>query len=145
MTGRAAIRAPLMWAQALALGFCLALAPALTVLCLALLLPGIAAWYLDSAHGRPMGRTVLAFGAAGAFAPVWRQVQHDPTMHGLLAEAVDVRAFGFAWGLAGIGWLIGRAAQLAIAIHHRTEANSRIRHLKARRHALETEWDFGPR
>lgn len=144
MTGSVGSSARVMWAQALALGLSTALAPALTVLCLVLLLPGIAAWCLDSVHGRPMGRAVLAFGIAGALTPIWSQIRHDPTMQGMLANGVDAHALGIAWGMAGAGWLIGQAAQFAVMLHQRSEASTRIRQLQTYRSALETDWDLGP-
>lgn len=131
------------WAQVLALGFALAVAPAVTALCLALLLPGIAAWFLDEAHGRPMGRAVLTFGTAGAFAPVWHHIQQDQTMQGVLNTAVSSRAVAIAWGLAGVGWLIGKAAQFAVELYLRSQAHDRVRQLNTLRQALEAEWDFG--
>lgn len=131
-----------LWFQALALGFAIALAPAITALCVVLLLPGIAAWYMDSVHGRPMGRAVLAFGIAGAFAPVWHHVLLDQTVQGVLHTAINSWAIAIAWGLAGAGWLIGRISQLAVELRLRTQAQDRVRHLKVRRQALETDWDL---
>lgn len=135
-------RVAALWAQALILGFAVAFAPALTALCTVLLLPGIAAWFLDTAHGRPMGRAVLTFGVAGALAPIWHCVQQGHTLQDLTATIVNSPAIITAWGMAGIGWMIGRLAQFAVELYLRSEANGRLRQLTVQRQALEAEWDL---
>lgn len=131
-----------LWTQALAVGFAIASAPALTALCVVLLLPGLVAWCVDTAHGRPMGRAILSFGIAGAFAPIWHHIQHGQTVPGAVDTIIHSPAIGIAWGLAGAGWLIGRVAQLAIELHIRSRVAEQVRQLRARRQALEMEWDL---
>lgn len=131
-----------LWMQALALGFAVASAPALAAFCVILLLPGLVAWCTDTAHGRPLGRAILGFGMAGAFAPIWRHIQQGQSVQGAADILMNSQAIPAAWGLAGTGWLIGRAAQFAVELHLRSRAADRIRWLRAQREALETEWDL---
>lgn len=128
-----------------ALGFALAVAPLLTLLATSLLLPGLIAWMHDPAPGRPVGRTMLGFGAAAAYGPVAAMVRQGtsaPLSASLLPAA---EALGLAWGAAGMGWILCQAFGLAFAAYAQRQASAEVKRLLRARRELEIEWDIAPK
>lgn len=127
-----------------ALGFTLAIAPALVLLSVVLLLPGIAAWWRDADPGKPTGRAALGFGVAGAYSSLQLHIRQGQSFELAASLLMNGQVVGAAWGAAVVGWLVGWLAELAFRRHLRCRAVAEAHNLMSRRRELEQEWDLPP-
>jgi hypothetical protein len=130
------------WLQGLGCGALAALVPGMAVLLAMLLLPAGLALLYDRQGGRPVARTVLLFGAAGAVRPVAALWAAGNNLAAALALLGDLRVVGTAWSAAAAGWILAELAPVAALLVLEATTQARVVRLRAERRKLAEEWGF---
>jgi hypothetical protein len=126
--------------QGIAIGLLVITATPSAILCAALLMPTILAMMADRLHGRPVGRTVLLFGLAGACGPEMTLWRSGRGMEGAIALATDVHTLALSWSFQAGGWLLAQILSLGICFYVETMARIEITALEKRRAATAAQW-----
>ena len=129
----------LIWAQGLACGGLVAMAPGVSLLLAVLLAPGILALALDRLQGKPLARAVLIGGAAPCVGPLmrlWAMGGGDSALTGL----ADLEVLCAAWGAGAAGWLCSVSLPLVVRLVLDGMSRSRAARLRAERDELVRAW-----
>ncbi len=129
----------LIWAQGLACGGMVALAPAASLLVALLLAPGLLALALDRGPGRPIARAMLLCGAAPCVAPIMR-VWDKGGGEAALALVTDPASLCGAWGAAAAGWLALTLLPVGVKLILDARSLSQAARLRAERDRLIRDW-----
>jgi hypothetical protein len=129
-----------LWLQGLVCGAALTLAPAIAMLTLVLLAPGLFVYAVEETSGKPVGRTMLLLGAAASFGPLRTLWDAGNSLDGAVALVSDPVHLGFAWVVAGAGWLFGEMIQIVGREVLEVMARHRAATLRQERARLEAEW-----
>ena len=127
----------IVWAQGLACGACVAIAPAACGLLAVLLAPAIVALLLDRTPGRPVARGMLLCGAAACVGPVMTLWQVGGTSGALLS---DPATFGSAWAACTGGWLLTQLLPIGLRGILEAASLARTATLRAERAKLVQAW-----
>jgi len=130
----------LLWLHGLLCGALAALASPTALLAAGLLGPAVAMFAMDGAPGRPVGRSVLLFGAAGslrAFFALWDGGHSLPLAIGML---LDPQTVGIAWLASAAGWLSAESLPVLAQVTMETLASSRAARLRAEIARHEEAW-----
>ncbi len=126
--------------QGVILGALAILATPSAVLAVVLLLPTAMAMAADRLPGRPVGRTVLLFGLAGACMPLSLLWRSGHGFDAALALATDLRTVSIGWAAQAAGWLVAQLLPIVIGLYLEAEARAEIALLDRRRAATAAEW-----
>jgi len=129
-----------LWLQGLVCGAALTLAPAIAVLALVLLAPGLFVYAIEETAGKPVGRAMLLLGAAASFGPLRTLWDSGNTLDGAINLISDPVHLGMAWVVAGSGWLFGELIQIVGREVLEVMARHRAAALRQERTRLEAEW-----
>ncbi len=129
-----------LWLQGLACGAVMALMPAVAILGLVLLAPGLLVYALEEAPGKPMGRTMLLLGAAASFGQIRVLWDAGNTLDTALTILSDPIHPGTAWIAAGAGWMVSELIQMGGGEVLEVLARHRATALRQERARLEEEW-----
>lgn len=130
----------LLWMHGLLCGALTALALPTAILAAGLLGPAVAVFVMDAAPGRPVGRAVLLFGAAGSVGTLfalWNGGHSVPLALGLLFDPANV---GIAWVASAGGWLAAEALPVLVRVGSDALAASRAARLRAEIAKHEEAW-----
>ena len=130
----------LLWLHGLLCGALAALALPTAVLAAGLLGPAVAAFAMDAAPGRPVGRSVLLLGAAGslrAFFALWNGGHSLPLAIGML---LDPQIVGIAWLASAAGWVTAESFPVLVQVAMEVLAASRAARLRAEIAKHEEAW-----
>lgn len=142
--GRAEERAPrsLAWAQGLACGALVALAPGLAVLLGVLLAPSMLALALERTAGRPVLRGVALCNATACVGPVRAFWAGGHGLGAATAVLAMPRPLAIAWGTGAAGWLLAELCPLGLRLILDAQAAARSARLRARRAELAAGWEM---
>lgn len=130
----------LVWVQGLACGALVALAPAVAVLLGVLLLPGLAALWLDHRPGRPLARSILLCGAAACITPVRDLWSAGQSVDASLSLLSDIGSIGTAWSAAAAGWLLAELLPVVVRVGLEASSLARMAQLRSARAKVVEEW-----
>ena len=129
-----------LWLQGLVCGAALALAPAIAMVVLVLLAPGLVVYALEETPGKPVGRMMLLLGAAASFGQLRILWDAGNTMDAAMAIVGDPVHVGQSWVVAGAGWMFGELIQIVGREVLEVLARHRAAALRQERTQLEAEW-----
>jgi hypothetical protein len=132
----------LIWAQGLACGRVLVLAPALAVLLAMLFWPVVVAFARDKAPGRPSARGVALCIAAASVGPIRSAWTGGVSLGAARGLATDPHLLTVAWCAGGAGWLLTELAPLGARAALEAASRARTARLKAERSRLLALWGW---
>lgn len=130
------------WGTGMACGAAAVALPAAALMLGALLLPGLVAWLLDRAPGRPTATTMILFGTAAALPALPGFWDGGMNASAALTQLANPSISGMAWMAGAIGWALTVLLPMAAAGLLDVQARSRLRTLRAARRKLEQSWDL---
>jgi len=131
--------------QGLLCGGLIAWMPAIATLSAILLAPGLVAYILDRSPTRPVGRSVLLFGAVLAPQNLLTLWHAGNSMAASLGMAADMRRVAAIWALQASGWMLAELTPVLVRLVLDAKSLARRTQLQRRRAELEAEWALPPR
>jgi len=130
----------LLWLHGMLCGALAVLALPTAILAAGLLGPAVTVFLMDRTSGRPAGRAVLLFGAAGSVNTLFVLWNDGHSVPMALTLLFDPSAVGMAWAASAGGWLAAQALPVLVRVGSDALAASRAARLRADLARYEEVW-----